>query len=32
MVGKSVYQIQVGWTSTKEHSSYKVAGWKSLRE
>jgi len=30
MGGESVYQIQVSWTSMKEHSSVKVASWKSF--
>jgi len=32
MVDESVYQIQVGWASKKEHPSFKVVGWKLLRE
>jgi len=30
MVGESVYQIQVGWSGMKEHSSCKVGDWKLL--
>jgi len=30
MEGRSVYQIQVGWSCMKEHSSFKVGGWELL--
>jgi len=32
MVDESVYQILVGWAGSKEHPSFKVTGWKLLRE
>jgi len=32
MVRESVYQIQVGWASMKEHSNFMVGGWELLRE
>jgi len=32
MVDESIYQIQVGWASMKEHPSFEVTGWKLLRK
>jgi len=32
MEGESVYQIQVGWSSMKDNSSFKVGCWELLWE